>query len=452
MTTTALDASPAVPAAPVKVLVRARAALVDRRRADVHLIDAAVEWAHAHPAPNAQEVAGWGDGIMYGEGFLPLAGEGAPAVAEFAPFDLAAALGWSTDATRALMGDGLELVHRLPGLWALVCELKVSAATARYAAEQTRDLAFEAAAHADRLLTRAIGVGLLSSRRIRALVDEARLYHDPDRAIDDELHALASRSVELTPGNTPATTEVAMVLDTADAEPFDKTVSQIAAQLGLLGDHDSLDIRRARAVGILADPLAALDLFADGETTRRTPAKPSTLYLHLDQSALLGLDTFPAGIRAEGPRLGMGVLSSDLLAIWLADATVVVKPVIDLDRPTRPSTATTRPSRWSSSSGCEIRSASSPVANAPPDPATWTTSRPTSLSMKADHPARPTPTSSPRSAEATTARRPSADGTTDACPTAATGGPRLRDRSTSSRHAHAELSARDRRVGRVTRR
>ena len=82
------------------------------------------------PAPNAQEVAGWGDGIMYGEGFLPLAGEGAPMVSEFAPFDLAAALGWTTDATRALMGDGLELVHRLPGLWALVCELKVSAATA----------------------------------------------------------------------------------------------------------------------------------------------------------------------------------------------------------------------------------------------------------------------------------------------------------------------------------
>lgn len=78
-------------------------------------------------------------------------------------------------------------------------------------------------------------------------------------------------SVELTAGNTPATTEVAMVLDTADAEAFDTTVCQVAAQPGRLGDHDSLDIRRARAVGILADPQAALDLFTEGETTRRTP-------------------------------------------------------------------------------------------------------------------------------------------------------------------------------------
>ena len=100
-----------------------------------------------------------------------------------------------------------------------------------------------------------------------------------------------------------------MVLDSGDAEAFDKTVSQVAAQLGRLGDQDSLDIRRARAVGILADPRAALDLFTEGETTRRTPAKPSTPYLHLDQSALLGVDTFPAAVRSEGLRQGLVGLS-----------------------------------------------------------------------------------------------------------------------------------------------
>ena len=149
---------------------------------------------------------------------------------------------------------------------------------------------------------------MLSSRRIRALVDEARLYHDPDRAIGVEHHALAARRVELTPGNTPATIEVAMVLDSGDAEAFDKTVSQVAAQLGRLGDQDSLDIRRARAVGILADPRAALDLFTEGETTRRTreavdavppprPVRPARL------------DTFPAAVRSEGLRQGLVGLS-----------------------------------------------------------------------------------------------------------------------------------------------
>ena len=339
MTITAPDTAQASARA---VLSRAKTALADRKRADVELLVAAVEWAHDNPAPSSQEVAGWGDGVLHSEGFLPLAGEGAPLVAEFSPFDLAATLGWSSAAAQELMGDSLELFHRLPAFFGLVCELKVSVGTARYAAEHTRDLALPAAAHADRLLARAVGTGPLTSRRVKALIDEARLYHDPDRAIDDEQHALAARSVQLSPGNTPATLEVAMVLDTADAEAFDQTVGQIASVLERLGDPDSLDIRRARAVGILADPQTAVDLFSEGVTDDEKrkaasrsggPAKPATLYLHLDESLLLDLDTHPAAIHAEGLRHGLSVLSSDLLAMWLADSTVVVKPVIDLSHP-----------------------------------------------------------------------------------------------------------------------
>ena len=77
------------------VLSRARGALRARKVADVELLVAAVEWAHANPAVSSQEVAGWGDGDLFGEGFLPLAGEGAPLVREFAPFELAATLGWT---------------------------------------------------------------------------------------------------------------------------------------------------------------------------------------------------------------------------------------------------------------------------------------------------------------------------------------------------------------------
>jgi hypothetical protein len=343
MTTTVLDTAPDATVASARaVLSRAGAALTDRKRADVDLVLAAIEWAYANPAPSCDEVAGWGGGVLYGEGFLPLAGPGAPLVAEFAPYDLAATLGWSTDAARDLMGDGLELAHRLPSLFGLVCDLKVSLGTARYAAQHTRDLAPEAAAHADRLLAGAVGSGYLTSRRIRALIAEARLYHDPDRAIDDEQQALAARMVQLTPGQAPATVEVAMVLDTADAEAFDKTVGQLATVLGRLGDEDSLDIRRARAVGILADPQTALDFFSPDLTPEEKrkavtrlgrSARPATLYLHLDESALGEIDTFPAAIRAEGLPHGLSVLSSDLLAMWLADSNVVVKPVIDLHHP-----------------------------------------------------------------------------------------------------------------------
>jgi hypothetical protein len=196
---------------------------------------------------------------------------------------------------------------------------------ARHAAEHTRDLAPEAAAHADRLLTRA--PTQLSQRRIKDLVDEARLYHDPDRAIDDEQHALASRKVALSPGNTPATTDVVMVLDTADAVAFDASVAGIADQLAKLGDPDDLEIRRARAVGVLADPHRALALLHPGEDPGSRPSPPATLWLHLSDT-VLDLDT-PRRCRAQRtPRRP----ATDLLKTWLADTTLIIKPVLHLDR------------------------------------------------------------------------------------------------------------------------
>ena len=127
--------------------------------------------------------------------------------------------------------------------------------------------------------------------RAERLVDEARLYHDPDRALDDELQALAERKVELLPGRTPLTTDVHLRLDTHDAQVFDAAVSRGAAALKQLGDLDPLDVRRARAVGVLADQQRALDLFA-GRAPGRTPTSP-TLVLHLDADQLDRLATDP---------------------------------------------------------------------------------------------------------------------------------------------------------------
>ena len=154
MATTAPDlretASPRVKAA---VLDRAADALTARREADASLLNAAVDWAELHPAPPGGPCAGWGEADLHGEGVIPIAGEGTPSVAEFAPLELAAVLGWTADAARELMGDGLELSYRLPRLWGLVCELVVPAHLARQVASQTRDLGPEAVAYADRLVS-----------------------------------------------------------------------------------------------------------------------------------------------------------------------------------------------------------------------------------------------------------------------------------------------------------
>ena len=90
------------------------------QQAAVEQLELALVWARLHPCP-AQETPGpLGRADLHGEALVPLAGPGAPWVAEFAPADLAAALGISHDAARQLLADALELAHRLPRLWDLV--------------------------------------------------------------------------------------------------------------------------------------------------------------------------------------------------------------------------------------------------------------------------------------------------------------------------------------------
>ena len=97
------------------------------------------------------------------------------------------------------------------------------------------------------------------------------MYYDPDRAIADEEHELARRGVWVKHRNNPATTDVVMTLDTPDALLFDQTIGPSSPPTSVhFGDTDPVDLRRARAVGILADPQYALDLL-----TAREGAEPT---------------------------------------------------------------------------------------------------------------------------------------------------------------------------------
>ena len=101
-----------------EVIDRVRAARRAEQRAAVEQLELALVWAHLHPCPANELPAHWGEADLHGENLSPLAGPGAPWVAEFAPADLAAALGITHDAARQLIADALELAHRLPRLWA----------------------------------------------------------------------------------------------------------------------------------------------------------------------------------------------------------------------------------------------------------------------------------------------------------------------------------------------
>ena len=119
-------------------------------------------------------------------------------------------------------------------------------------ARETTDLSVQTALFADRLIAATPQrIGQVHAAR---LVHEARLYFDPDRALADEEAAAARRGAWLRHGGAPATTDITMTLDTPDALLFDQTITRIAGDPKDLGDIETLEVRRARAVGILADP------------------------------------------------------------------------------------------------------------------------------------------------------------------------------------------------------
>ena len=73
----------------------------------------------------------------------------------------------------------------------------------------------------------------------------------------------------------PGTGEIFIRAEAPDAWRFNASIGGLATGLGTLGDNRPVDVRRAAAVGILADPQHALDLFADIDTATGQLEPPS---------------------------------------------------------------------------------------------------------------------------------------------------------------------------------
>ncbi len=132
---------------PRDVLVFARACQVESDRAQTNQFIAAVTWAEQHPPESIDEAATWLTGGY--ETGLPLAGPGAPEVAEFCIAEFALAIGRSTDSGRAMIAHAIELKYRLPTTWARIVCGDLQVWKARHIAERTMALTFEAAAFVD---------------------------------------------------------------------------------------------------------------------------------------------------------------------------------------------------------------------------------------------------------------------------------------------------------------
>ncbi|AIY19036.1 HNH endonuclease signature motif containing protein [Pimelobacter simplex] len=275
-----------------------------------------VEWAAGNTLTEAaaEGAATIRDGFV--DTGLPIAGEGAPLVSEFALMELVAVLGRSPDGGRVYVGRVLECAWRLPQVYASVVAGRLAPWRAERIAEATRPLCPAAAAFVDRQLFNATGVGWAQLER---LIAEAVIRFDPERYEAERVAASDHRYVEVGVPDGNGLVSIDGLLDAADGRDLDDAISRRATLLGRLGNEASLDVRRSQAVGDLARNDLTLDLGPDGAPRRR-----AVLNLHITDTTLAGSN--PVGRWDQTP------ISAEQIREWLAQPgmSVTVRPVFDL--------------------------------------------------------------------------------------------------------------------------
>src|SRR4051794_14006988 len=249
----------------------------DADREEAHLLAGVVHFIDLHPVTDQSPAATPRSRTRFladandGQGLVepPLGGPGTPGVAEFAVEELAAALGVSYPTGLQLAVEAVELCYRLPRLWALVQDGVLQAWKARQVARATTGLSPAAVAFVDAQV--AVTGRHNKIPALGAVVHEARLQCDPDQAAGVEQAALDARGVWLDHRESTATTQLNARLDTLDALDLDNAVTDLATTMGTLGDDRPLDVRRATALGLLANPQRALDLFRRQAPTLTLP-------------------------------------------------------------------------------------------------------------------------------------------------------------------------------------
>ena len=180
--------------------------------------------------------------------------------------ELAVAAGTSVGAAQYLVGQVADLNQHLPACWSKVVNGQAPLWQARRVADACRGLAAAAWTQVDAAVAPCLGS--VSQLRLSNLVTAAIAAADPYFL---ERRARSARCVKTgADKHDPLTGWLWGKLDRADAESFEAMLQLVADTLEALGDHSDEDQRRARAVGILANPAEAIQLL----TTSPDPDDP----------------------------------------------------------------------------------------------------------------------------------------------------------------------------------
>ncbi len=306
----------------VAAAVRLRAVFEAQARAEVDSAVAIAELAEA------REWTADATFDVVGTRPVRIGADGTPLVDEFLPLEVATLKGISVAAATWLIRDVVNLKARHPLLWFQAVKGLVPMWRAcQLAAEVARfDLTLEQAQALDERL--APKVPTLPWRRVlqlaRGLITE--LAAAKVTALQEA--ARTARFVRKLPTDDPGVAYLSARVDTPDAIFFDAMVDRIADILADRGDTDLKDVRRAKAIGILATPARAQLMLAeaagqDGPVRSTDPRllPAACVYVHVAEETLL---------RGAGPARveGVGALPATMLKYLLGHTRVRLTPVI----------------------------------------------------------------------------------------------------------------------------
>src|SRR5215211_4233900 len=244
--------------------------------AETRRLQIAAHWADLHPGEAVTESR-----LPGTEHPIRLGGDGTPTVGDFAPAELGCALRMSDGSAARLIGDALDLQHRLPLIWAAAQAGQVPAYQTRTIAKATRHLTVEQTGSVDEKLAPALGA--LPWGRAQTLLAAAIVAADPDGAEQQAADAARERFVRLGRKSEHGLKLIIARATAGDAIWFRATVDRIAEILGKQGDTDPVEVRRSKAIGILAQPAQALQLLCqhqdddwDGPAEPTEPAEEPT--------------------------------------------------------------------------------------------------------------------------------------------------------------------------------
>ncbi|MCC2593540.1 13E12 repeat family protein [Tessaracoccus sp. OS52] len=255
--------------------------------------------------------------------------DGTPGVSEFLSLELGPALGMSRRTALEMVADVLNLKHRHPGIWDAYCRGAIPRWQAARLVDLASSLSAEAAAWVDQQI--AFKVGRVAFPRLKRIMRGLVAQADPELLRRREEQARDGREVFI--GNHDAgSADMYARLASRDAKALDKTLNELACAMAEAGDERSRQQRRASALGLLADPAAALAwLEGSGPTTAGAPASGgrgrnrgrTVVYVHLSERTLAEPDSGVARID------GLGPLTTASLPEFLSGTNVTLRPVVD---------------------------------------------------------------------------------------------------------------------------